>query len=150
MGICYDKKERSMSRIAYGVIDLGFGDSGKGTIVDFLIRHTGAKLVVRFNGGAQAGHNVVTTDGKHHTFSQFGSGSLVPGVKTVLSQDVAIHPIALQAEAKHLESLGVANPMENLIIHEKCLITTPRTLQRCPKAWKLRSRIWRNHTILTT
>lgn len=114
-----------MSRIAYGVIDLGFGDSGKGTIVDFLTRHTGAKLVVRFNGGAQAGHNVVTTDGKHHTFSQFGSGSLVPGVKTVLSQDVAIHPIALQAEAKHLESLGVANPMENLIIHEKCLITTP-------------------------
>jgi adenylosuccinate synthase len=114
-----------MSRIAYGIVDLGFGDSGKGTIVDFLTRHTGAKLVVRFNGGAQAGHNVVTTDGKHHTFSQFGSGSLVPGVKTVLSQDVAVHPIALQAEAKHLESLGVENPMENLIIHENCLITTP-------------------------
>ena len=114
-----------MSRIAYGIIDLGFGDSGKGTIVDFLTRHTGAKLVVRFNGGAQAGHNVVTTDGKHHTFSQFGSGSLVPGVQTVLSQDVAVHPIALQAEAKHLESLGVANPMDNLIIHEDCLVTTP-------------------------
>jgi len=114
-----------MSRIAYGVVDLGFGDSGKGTIVDFLTRHTGAKLVVRFNGGAQAGHNVVTPDGRHHTFSQFGSGSLVPGVKTVLSQDVAIHPIALQAEAKHLESLGVENPMENLIIHENCLVTTP-------------------------
>jgi len=114
-----------MSRIAYGIVDLGFGDSGKGTIVDFLTRHTGAKLVVRFNGGAQAGHNVITTDGKHHTFSQFGSGSLVPGVKTILSQDVAVHPIALQAEAKHLESLGVENPMENLIIHENCLITTP-------------------------
>ena len=114
-----------MSRIAYGVIDLGFGDSGKGTIVDFLTRHAGAKLVVRFNGGAQAGHNVVTSDGKHHTFSQFGSGSLVPGVRTVLSQDVAVHPIALQAEAKHLESLGIANPMENMIIHEDCLITTP-------------------------
>jgi adenylosuccinate synthase len=114
-----------MSRIAYGIIDLGFGDSGKGTVVDFLTRYTGAKLVVRFNGGAQAGHNVVTNDGKHHTFSQFGSGSLVPGVKTVLSQDVAIHPIALQAEAKHLESLGVTNPMDNMIIHENCLVTTP-------------------------
>ena len=67
---------------AYIVVDLGFGDSGKGLLTDFLVRHLEADVVVRYNGGAQAGHNVVTPDGRHHTFSQFGSGAFNPHVKT--------------------------------------------------------------------
>ncbi|HEX6930747.1 MAG TPA: adenylosuccinate synthetase, partial [Streptosporangiaceae bacterium] len=42
------------------VADLGFGDSGKGTVVDWLCARRGARTVVRFNGGAQAAHNVIT------------------------------------------------------------------------------------------
>ncbi len=47
----------------------GFGDEGKGHTVDYLVRALGAGLVVRYNGGSQAAHNVVTPDGRHHTYA---------------------------------------------------------------------------------
>src|SRR4051812_34821195 len=62
------------------VADLGYGDAGKGSTVDYLARATAAHTVIRYNGGAQAAHNVVTPGGLHHTFSQFGSATFVPGV----------------------------------------------------------------------
>ena len=77
---------------AWTVVDLGFGDQGKGTTVDFLVRERGARTVVRYNGGPQAAHNVVTDDGRHHTFAQLGAGSFVPGVVTVLADTMAIQP----------------------------------------------------------
>jgi len=76
---------------AFIVVDLGFGDAGKGLMTDYLVRRHGAKLVVRFNGGAQAGHNVVDASGREHTFSQLGSGSFVPGVRTHLASPVVVH-----------------------------------------------------------
>src|SRR5581483_7028007 len=76
---------------AYLVADLGFGDAGKGTITDFLVRQHAAPLVVRYNGGAQAGHTVVTRD-RAFTFAQFGSGTLVPGVRTHVSRFMVVHP----------------------------------------------------------
>ena len=72
-------------REAHVVVDLGFGDAGKGTLTDHLVRARDAHTVVRFNGGAQAGHNGVTPDGRHHTFAQFGAGSFVEGLRTWLS-----------------------------------------------------------------
>jgi adenylosuccinate synthase len=66
------------------VTDLGFGDAGKGSLVDFLTRSYQAHTTIRFNGGAQAAHNVVTPNGQQHTFAQFGSGMFVPGVRTYL------------------------------------------------------------------
>jgi adenylosuccinate synthase len=114
-----------MAHQAYAVIDLGFGDSGKGTIVDYLVRKTGSNLVIRFNGGAQAGHNVVTPDGRHHCFSQFGSGTFVEGVRTLLTKDVAIHPLALVKEASRLKEAGVSDAMERLIVDEGCPVITP-------------------------
>src|SRR5262245_27607669 len=87
---------------AFVVVDLGFGDAGKGSIVDALVRRHDAKLVVRWNGGAQAGHTVVTDDGRTHTFSQLGAGTFVPGVRTHLTEDVVVHPTALVVEAKQI------------------------------------------------
>jgi len=57
-------------------VDLGFGDAGKGSIVDFLAREHTAHTVVRYNGGAQAAHRVVTSgpNPHEHVFAQFGSG----------------------------------------------------------------------------
>ena len=98
------------------MVDLAYGDSGKGTIIDFLARRTGAHTVVRFNGGPQAGHNVVTPEGRHHTFAQFGSADLIPAVKTLLSQHMLIEPYAMFNEARHPEELGVSGPMERLLI----------------------------------
>ena len=67
-------------------------------MVDYLVRSHAADLVVRFNGGPQAGHNVVLPDGRHHTFAQFGSGSFVPGVRTLLSRLMLIEPYAMLNE----------------------------------------------------
>ncbi|MBM3272743.1 adenylosuccinate synthetase [Candidatus Kaiserbacteria bacterium] len=110
---------------AHIVVDLGFGDSGKGTIVDYLARTTGAQTVVRFNGGAQAAHNVVTPDGRHHTFAQFGSGTFVPGVHTHLSRFMLLDPYALVPEAAHLAALGCGNVFARLSVDADALVVTP-------------------------
>lgn len=114
-----------MSRRAWVVIDLGFGDAGKGSVTDFLVRDQGAQLVVRFNGGGQAGHNVVTDDGRHHTFSQFGSGSFVPGVGTHLGPAFVLHPGAMLVEAEHLATVGVTDAFERTTVDERALVSTP-------------------------
>jgi adenylosuccinate synthase len=107
------------------VVDLGYGDAGKGTMVDHLAERHGARLVVRVHGGAQAGHNVVTPDGRHHTFSQLGSASFLPGVRTLHAPGMAVAPLALRAEAAALERKGVPDPLSRLLVDRRCLVTTP-------------------------
>lgn len=107
------------------VLGLGFGDCGKGRFVDHLCHRLGIPVVVRFNGGAQAGHNVVLADGRHHTFSQFGSGTFVPGVRTLLAHTVVVHPTALGLEAGHLADLGVPDALARIRIDPRCRVTTP-------------------------
>ena len=107
-------------------VDLGFGDSGKGSIVDFLTRQYDAHTVVRFSGGAQAGHRVVTVENspREHVFSQFGAGTLA-GAATHLSRFMMIEPFGMQAEAEHLIELGILTPFSNMSIDQHCLVTTP-------------------------
>lgn len=107
------------------IADLGFGDAGKGSITDFLTREKRAHTIVRYNGGAQAAHNVVTPDGRHHTFAQFGSGSFVDGVKTHLSKFMLLDPLSMVNEGTHLQSLGVTDIFNRTTIDEGALIITP-------------------------
>ncbi|MFC4130147.1 adenylosuccinate synthetase [Hamadaea flava] len=106
------------------VVDLGYGDAGKGTVVDWLCANEPVFAVVRFNGGAQAAHNVVASDGRHHTFSQFGSGSFRPGVRTHLSRFMVVDPVLLAMEERHLAALGVPT-WERLTVDERALLATP-------------------------
>ena len=106
------------------VADLGFGDAGKGLVTDALCR-LGARWVVRYNGGAQAGHNVVTPDGRHHTFAQFGAGTFVPGVRTFLSRHMAVHPTGLLVEASRLAQARVSDALERLLVSADALLITP-------------------------
>lgn len=110
------------------VVGLGLGDEAKGATVDWLCatrraagRPVGA--VVRFNGGAQAAHNVAVGD-RHHTFHQLGSGTLA-GVPTHLGPRVLVEPISLAQEAETLAGLGVADPLSMLSIDPDALVTTP-------------------------
>src|SRR4051794_37158626 len=104
---------------------LGYGDEGKGTWTDFLARTMPVHTVVRFNGGAQAGHNVVTPDGRHHTFAQFGSGTFVRGVNSHLSRFMLLNPIRLLQEADELRVLGVPDALARLSVDRRALLTTP-------------------------
>lgn len=110
---------------AFVIVDLGFGDAGKGLLTDFLVRRFEAGLVVRYNGGAQAGHNVIAPDGRHHTFSQFGAGTFVPNVRTYLSRHVVIDPLALMVEGDALEAKGVPDVFSRLRISDQALVITP-------------------------
>jgi adenylosuccinate synthase len=112
-------------------VGLGFGDEGKGATVDYLTRKYAADLIVRYCGGSQAGHNVQLPDGRRHTFSQFGAGTLagLGGIRTFprtyLGPNVIIDPLAMNREAQHLAELGVPNPGRLVSIHARCLVTTP-------------------------
>lgn len=109
-------------------VGLGFGDEGKGATVDFLTRKLAADLVVRYCGGSQAGHNVQLPDGRRHTFSQFGAGTLAGSAdapRTYLGPNVIIEPVALAREASHLADLGVRDPARLLTVHPRCLVATP-------------------------
>lgn len=107
--------------IAKAVIGANFGDEGKGLITDYLAHKFNADIVVRFNGGAQAGHTVVTPSGQRHVFSHFSSGSFV-GAATYLSKFFVVNPILFFKEAEKLKALGL-NP--RVMIDHRCQITTP-------------------------
>jgi adenylosuccinate synthase len=104
---------------ARAVICANFGDSGKGLICDYLCK-TGGEVVVRFNGGAQARHQVVTPEGLRHAFSHFGAGTLY-GVPTFLSNFFILNPIIFFRELQELEALGVT---AQVFAHPDCLVTT--------------------------
>lgn len=112
-----------MSRGAI-VIGLGFGDEAKGGTVDFLCSERPVDYVIRFSGGPQTAHNVVTDDGRHHTFAQFGSGTF-QGAKTILSEYVLVNPFNMVLEADHLQSVTGEDPFANTYISENALLITP-------------------------
>lgn len=118
-------KTQGNGREACIVADLGFGDAGKGSIVDYLARTRRAHAVIRFNGGSQAAHNVVAPDGTHHTFAQFGSATLVPGVRTHLSRHMIVNPPAMLVEADVLRKKGVADAFARTTISAEALVITP-------------------------
>ena len=106
------------------VIGVFFGDEGKGSTVQWLcgkaIDRGERPVVVRFSGGPQAGHHVVTTS-NDHVCSSFGSGVLL-GVPTMLNENVMIDPVSLKMEYDVLRSKGI-NPQ--LFISKHCRIITP-------------------------
>ncbi len=105
--------------IAKVVIGANFGDCGKGLLTDYLCAK-GAGVVVRFNGGAQAGHTVVTPEGERHVFRHIGSGTFC-GVPTFLSQFFVCNPILFMHERQQLIELGF-HP--EVFAHPDCLVTT--------------------------
>jgi adenylosuccinate synthase len=105
---------------ARAVIGANWGDEGKGLMTDYLCSK-GAGVVVRFNGGAQAGHTVCTPDGKRHVFGHLGSGTFL-GVPTFLSQYFVVNPIIFAREMS--EYLATGGTVPQVYAHPDCLVTT--------------------------
>ncbi len=109
-------------RRASVVIGANFGDEGKGLMTDWLAGSAdGNAIVVRFNGGAQAGHTVVTPDGRRHVFGHFGSGSFA-GAATFLSRFFVHNPLTAESEYARLTSLA-GRPQ--VYADPQGLVTTP-------------------------
>lgn len=114
--------DRTMKRNGHVVIGANFGDEGKGLLTDFIAaRDPDRSLVVRFNGGAQAGHTVVTPDGRRHVFSHFGSGTL-DGSPTYLSRFFIVNPLLFIKEWRQLAAMKV---YPQILMDADCLVTTP-------------------------
>ncbi|MHA7871485.1 MAG: adenylosuccinate synthetase, partial [Hyphococcus sp.] len=104
------------------VIGAQWGDEGKGKIVDWLSAR--ADVVVRFQGGHNAGHTLVI-DGAVYKLSLLPSGVVRPGCKGVIGPGVVVDPSALIAEIKRLETQGVSITQDNLSIAENASLILP-------------------------
>ncbi len=105
------------------IIGAGFGDEGKGLLTDFHAAQYGTNCIVaRFNGGAQAGHTVVTPDGRRHVHSHFGSGTLT-GAATFLSRQFVSNPFLFHRERIELEQINIVSPI--VFADERGMVTTP-------------------------
>ncbi len=101
------------------VVGLQWGDEGKGKIVDFLASKS--DMVVRFNGGSNAGHSVVV-EGVKYKFHIMPSGVL-SGKQVALAGGVVIDPTVFVD--KELTQLNEKNIIPKLSIDSKCHIVTP-------------------------
>ncbi len=86
------------------VIGAQWGDEGKGKIVDYLAEE--ADLIVRFSGGANAGHTIVN-NGKTYKLHLVPSGIVYDGKKVVLGSGMVIDPEALFTELQTIEDQGI-------------------------------------------
>jgi len=101
------------------VVGSQWGDEGKGKIVDWLSER--ADLVVRFQGGHNAGHTLVI-DGTSYKLSLLPSGVVRPGKMGVIGNGVVIDPHALIAEIGRLAEQGVNITPDNLQIADNATL----------------------------
>ena len=110
---------------AFIVLGAQWGDEGKGKMTDYLAEE--ADVVVRFQGGNNAGHTVVVgdTDYKLHLIP---SGVLYDNKLNVIGNGVVVDPKALFTEIDYLEGLGVKVTPEKLIISDRAQMKSPAYL----------------------
>ncbi len=104
------------------VVGSQWGDEGKGKIVDWLSER--ADVVVRFQGGHNAGHTLVV-DGKTYKLSLLPSGVVRKNKLAVIGNGVVVDPWALAEEIARIEALGVAISRDNLRIAENATLILP-------------------------
>lgn len=112
------------------VVDLGFGDAGKGGIVDYLAHARDASTIIRYTGGPHAAHHVVRADGVSHAFCQFAA-TFKPGVRSHLARNVIVKPENLIYEGRALEGKGIPEPFRRLSIDPACRVVTPYHAMLC-------------------
>lgn len=109
-----------MSNVA--VVGAQWGDEGKGKIVDWLSER--ADVVVRFQGGHNAGHTLVI-DGVTYKLSLLPSGVVRQGKLSLIGNGVVVDPWALLTEIETLRGQGVSISTENLRIAENAVLILP-------------------------
>jgi adenylosuccinate synthase len=103
------------------VIGAQWGDEGKGKIVDWLASR--ADMVVRFQGGHNAGHTLVV-EGETYKLSLLPSG-IVTGTPSVIGNGVVLDPWALRDEVERIRAQGVKVTPDLLMVAETCPLILP-------------------------
>ncbi|MEK7151112.1 MAG: adenylosuccinate synthetase [Patescibacteria group bacterium] len=116
-----------MSRRAFLIAGIGYGDEGKGSIVDYLSFKHKPHTIIRFNGGSQAMHHVVKPDGTVHGFRQIGSGMFAnPSVRTYLSKFMLVDPFFIHEEINELSvEKNIKYSFGQVIVDRECVVITP-------------------------
>jgi len=104
------------------VVGAQWGDEGKGKIVDWLSER--AQVVVRFQGGHNAGHTLVI-DGRTFKLSLLPSGIVRKEKISVIGNGVVVDPWALADEIDKVRSLGIEVTPENLLVAENAALILP-------------------------
>ena len=104
------------------VIGSQWGDEGKGKIVDWLSNRS--DVVVRFQGGHNAGHTLVI-DGVTYKLSLLPSGIVRGGKLSIIGNGVVIDPWALAKEIKYITDLGIKVSPDSLMIAENATLILP-------------------------
>ncbi|HGG0418688.1 adenylosuccinate synthase [Clostridium botulinum] len=107
---------------AFIVLGAQWGDEGKGKMTDYLAEN--ADVVVRFQGGNNAGHTVVVGE-KEYKLHLIPSGILYNDKLNVIGNGVVLDPKALFEEISYLESLGVDITPDRLIISDRAHVIMP-------------------------
>src|SRR5262249_6467062 len=104
------------------VVGSQWGDEGKGKIVDWLSEQ--ADIVVRFQGGHNAGHTLVI-DGITYKLSLLPSGVVRPGKLSAVSNRVLINPIAMHEEIDRLKGQGIDVAPQRLRVPDTATLSLP-------------------------
>lgn len=104
------------------VIGSQWGDEGKGKVIDFLTET--ADLVVRSQGGSNAGHTVIA-NGKKYVLHLVPSGILWDNKVNIIGNGVVINPTALVDEINYLLEKGVTITPEKLLISDRAHVVLP-------------------------
>lgn len=104
------------------IVGINWGDEGKGRMVDLLTEDY--DVVVRFQGGGNAGHTVINELGKF-ALHLLPSGIFRKGVVNILGNGVALDPQNLWTEMQDVESKGVKLTPENLKISDRASLLLP-------------------------
>lgn len=112
-----------MSGKVTAVVGLQYGDEGKGKIVDYLAEK--ADIVVRANGGANAGHTIVRAGGESLALHQIPSGIVYPDKYNVIASGCFLDPVKLVEEIEDARKKGVRISPDNLQISNSVHIVLP-------------------------
>ena len=104
------------------IVGINWGDEGKGRMVDLLTERY--DVVIRFQGGGNAGHTVINERGKF-ALHLLPSGVFRPGVVNILGNGVALDPENLWKEMQQVTEKGVAITPENLMISDRASLLLP-------------------------
>ena len=104
------------------VTGINWGDEGKGRVIDLLAEQ--ADVVVRYQGGNNAGHTVVTTQGKF-VLNLLPSGILHPGVVCVLGDGMVVDLEHLSQEIHEIEKKGIRVTPDHLKLSKRATVSMP-------------------------